>query len=585
MRRDRKWARLPGPRLPFARLMADEDWALPDEVDNDDVEQLSQRDWLPVVPAPSAPKEQRYDTVFNNAKAGMDQVDQDHVRAVVLEASKDSDYYKEQQRRDAATDSKVASACPSLLRAQLDQLSPLQVAAAERALSPRLAKLESGRDLSRFWLVVDADAFFASVEERDHPHLRTVPMAVGGIGMISTANYVARRYGVRSAMPGFIGRKLCPQLVFVVPNFDKYQAAAEEMRAIFARFDPQFMSGSLDEAYLDITEYCATNACTPEACAEALRNAVRAETRGLTCSCGLGPNQMIAKIASDKKKPDGQFCVPNTLEGVHAFMAELPMRKVPGIGRVSERVLSTLGVATCGDMLRLAPQLSLVLGQDSSMFRHALASALGLGETQKPPPLAPGELGRRGMSVERTFGDCSDPAELEHWVNSIATSLSEHMQAEGLKCRALTLKLKTAAFEVRTRQVSLPVPTCAAEQLLAPALRLLRAEMPITCRLLGLRASAFQQRVPPPPGQRVLPFQTGDGDHPADEADTETCARCGARTAPGVAMQEHEDWHMARDLYHNMREQDHQRSGSPPAKKGKAAGNIATLFQRQTQRQ
>ena len=396
-------------------------------------------------------------------------------------------------------------------------------------------------------------------------------------------------------MPGFIGRKLCPQLIFVPCSFDKYQAAAEETRAIFARFDPQFMSGSLDEAYLDITQYCATNACTPEACAAALRDAVRTETR-LTCSCGLGPNQMIAKIASDKNKPDGQFCVLNTLAAVRAFMADLPIRKVPGVGRVSERLLSALGVVTCGDMLRLAPQLSLVLGTESSMFRHALASALGLGETLKPPPLAPGELGRRGMSVERTFGDCSDPGELEQWVVSIASTLSEHMQAEGLRCRSLTLKLKTAAFEVRTRQVALPAPTCTAEQLLGPALRLLRAEMPVCCRLLGLRASAFQQRVPPPPGQRVLPFEAvegggdgaGDGGHAetADaQTDMETCARCGARTAPGAATVEHADWHMARDLHHTMREEDHHRSELPPAKKGKAAGNIATLFQRQTQRQ
>jgi DNA polymerase kappa len=568
--------------------MANAEWPLPDEVDDDDVE-LSQREWLPVAPA-AAPKQagRRFDTVFTNAKAGMDKVDVEHVRAVVLEASKDSDFYKEQQRRDAATDARVVG-----LLDKLDQLSPLHVAAAERALAPRLAKLESGRDLSRHWLVVDMDAFFASVEERDDPRLKTLAMAVGGIGMISTANYVARRYGVRSAMPGFIGRKLCPQLIFVPCSFDKYTAAAEETRAIFARFDPQFMSGSLDEAYLDITQYCATNACTPEACAAALRDAVRTETR-LTCSCGLGPNQMIAKIASDKNKPDGQFCVPNTLAGVRAFMTELPIRKVPGVGRVSERVLSTLGVATCGDMLRLAPQLSLVLGAESSMFRHALASALGLGETQKPPPLAPGELGRRGMSVERTFGDCSDPGELEQWVSQIATTLSEHMQAEGLRCRSLTLKLKTAAFEVRTRQVALPAPSCTAEQLLAPALRLLRAEMPVCCRLLGLRASAFQQRVPPPPGQRMLPFEVegaggdGGGGHAeaADaQADMESCARCGARTAPGAATVEHADWHMARDLHHTMREEEHHRSEQPPAKKGKAAGNIATLFQRQTQRQ
>jgi len=518
----------------------------------------------------------------------MERVDQEHVRRVVYDLSKDSDFFREQQRRDAATDAKVAVA-----KSHMAQLTPSQVAVAERAVAARIAKLESGRALSRIWLVVDMDAFFASVEERDAPHLKKLPMAVGGIGMISTANYVARRFGVRSAMPGFIGRKLCPDLVFIPPSFDKYTAAVEETRAIFARFDPDFCSYSLDEAYLEITEYCATHSCTPEAVAQALRDAVRTETRGLTCSCGIGPNRMVAKVASDRNKPDGQCYVPSTREAVLAFMAELPCRKVPGIGRVAEKTLSALGATTCGEFLRLAPQLSLVLGPESGLFSGALASALGHGETEKPKPLAPGEAGRRGMSVERTFGDCDSEKELETWIEQIATKLAEHLQAEDLKCRSLTLKLKTAAFEVRTRHATLAEPSCTVKQLIPPALRLLRAEFPVCCRLLGLRASAFQQRVPPPPGQRMISFEAANAalGEPAGEADIVTCPRCNARTAAGVAAQEHADWHVARDLHHSMRQEESAWEHQPQHKRPKASdggaksGGIAALFQREERRQ
>ena len=548
-----------------------------EEEEEEDVE--SQRDaWLqhaePGAASEAAPAAVvvaggRADTVFTNAKAGMHGVDSDLVRRVVYEASKDSDFFKEAQRRDAEAALKAAA-----LKARHAALPQQELAVAARQLSARVAKLEAGRNLSRSWLCVDMDAFFASVEERDAPHLRTLPMAVGGVGMIATSNYVARTFGVRSAMPGFIGLKLCPQLIFVAPNFDKYTAAAAQTREVFARYDPLFMAGSLDEAFLDVTEFCARQRVLPQQAAAALRAEVLSQT-GLTCSAGIGANRMLAKIASDMRKPDGQHCVDPTREDILTFMASLAVRKVPGVGRVTEKLLAAAGVVTCGDALRLAAPLSLLLS--ARAFEHILCASLGLGETARPPPLAPGEVGRRGMGVERTFADCCSPAELEAWLTSIAGTLAEHMASEGLRARVVTLKIKTATFELRTRQAALPGYVCSADELLAPALRLLRAEMPLCARLLGLRASSFYELEP---GQRTLGFAP-DATAESD-ATTLLSHLCGLRLGADAAA-EHADWHVARELHHRLLEEDHaaaRKSDAQTRNKGKRPAGIAALFQR-----
>jgi DNA polymerase kappa len=167
--------------------------------------------------------------------------------------------------------------------------------------------------------------------------------------MISTASYAARAHGVRSAMPGFIAMRLCPGLEFVAPDFELYKAEAVKVRAVFARFDPDFHPMGLDEAALDLTDYCAASSLTPTTAAEALRAAVRAET-GLAVSCGVAPNRLLAKVASDTAKPDGVFVVPRDPAALAAYVAALPTRRVPGIGRVTEATLAALGVATCSQL-------------------------------------------------------------------------------------------------------------------------------------------------------------------------------------------------------------------------------------------
>ena len=211
-----------------------------------------------------------------------------------------------------------------------------------------LAELELSRDLSQYVIHVDCDAFFAAVEELDRPELKTVPMAVGK-GVLTTCNYLARKFGVRSGMASFVAKKLCPQLVLLPMNYDKYTAKAKEIRAIMAEYDPLFESASIDEAYLNITAYCDENHSEPHEVVQRMRVEIL-ETTKVSVSAGIGANAKIAKIASNLNKPNGQFQVPNEREAIIEFMRGLPVRKVNGIGRVFERELESVGVKKCGDI-------------------------------------------------------------------------------------------------------------------------------------------------------------------------------------------------------------------------------------------
>ena len=318
---------------------------------------------------------QDYSSVFTAAKAGMAGVDRDRVKRITYELSKDSAHFREEQRKQRAADEKAARLCADAAR-----LPAAALAAAERAADAKVAALEAGRDLSRAWLHVDMDAFYAAVEERDAPRLKGVPMAVGSTSMITTANYAARAFGVRSAMPGFIALRLCPQLVLVPCNFDKYRAASEQVRAVLREFDPHFRPASLDEAYLDVTDYVSARPDLggPAGAAAELRARVRAATGGLTCSVGAAPNQMLAKICSDINKPDGQFVLPPTRAAVLEFVRTLPARRVPGIGRATEQLAAAVGVRTCGDAYERRGLLAALFSPTALDF--FLSAALGLGE-------------------------------------------------------------------------------------------------------------------------------------------------------------------------------------------------------------
>lgn len=197
---------------------------------------------------------------------------------------------------------------------------------------------------------IDMDCFYAAIEVRDNPSLRGKPVAVGGSsgrGVLTTCTYEARKFGCRSAMPTFKALQLCPQLILVPVRFDVYRAESRAIREVFARFSPLVEPLSLDEAFLDVSHLNSSGA----AVAEEIRYRIRRKTR-LTASAGIAPNKMLAKVASDWKKPNGQFEIRP--EDVDAFMVELPARRIPGVGARTAERLKAMGIETCGQMQRLS---------------------------------------------------------------------------------------------------------------------------------------------------------------------------------------------------------------------------------------
>ena len=210
----------------------------------------------------SADAHSLYTSAFVNPKAGMDGVDTAHVRRVVDAMSRNSAHHRNETRKLEKVEARIRE-----MRARFARLTPEQLARHQRRADARVATLERTRDVSRTWIHVDMDAFYAAVHVLENPELGRVPIAVGGVGMISTANYVARAFGVRSAMPGFIALKLCPDLTFVKPDFEKYRRYANLAREVFREYDPNFDAVSLDEAFLDVTEYLALNGVDANAAA------------------------------------------------------------------------------------------------------------------------------------------------------------------------------------------------------------------------------------------------------------------------------------------------------------------------------
>lgn len=342
------------------------------------------------------------------------------------------------------------------------------------------------RDLSQTVVHIDCDAFYAAVEELDRPELKHVPMAVGK-GVLTTCNYHARKFGCRSGMAGFVAMKLCPDLICLPLNFEKYTAKAQEVREILVEYDPRFESASIDEAYLNITQYCEEKHMDPEDAVSQLRNEVAEKTK-ITISAGIAANAKIAKIASNRNKPNGQFRVANDRATILAFMRDLPTRKVNGVGRVFERELDAIGVKTCGDLYSQRAYLSKLFGEKA--FQFLMQCHLGLGRTKVQPAE---EYERKSVGTESTFHDMTDKTELREKLRWIAEELEKDLTRTQFKGRTLVLKVKLHTYEVLTRQVIPPKAVRTADDLYTYALPMLtkhEKEIPgMKLRLMGLRCT------------------------------------------------------------------------------------------------
>ncbi|XP_014777203.1 uncharacterized protein LOC106874111 isoform X2 [Octopus bimaculoides] len=504
---------------------------------------------------------------LNDNKAGMQNLDREKINQIIYEASKGSKYFENEKKKDKQVDIKIAEQ-----QQKLASFTAKEMNKAEKEADALLKRLEEKRDLSRTIVHIDMDAFFAAVETRDNPSLLDKPMAVGSNYMLSTSNYIARRFGVRAAMPGFIAKKLCPQLVIVPQNFAQYAAVSKEVKDVLVKYDKHFCPISFDEAYLDITEHlnlrktfpkekrtvqCRTCdrldphycSCDPnksdcestenedlnfvqdketpsadqlcfqeqdrsnllriedptlvkgqdlkmcplckrevpnyreevfgvsaEEAVREIRRKIEQRTQ-LTASAGIAANTLLAKICSDKNKPNGQFSLPHITHVIKDFITDLPIRKVSGIGKVTEKMLQAIDIVTCSQLYEQRSLLYLLYSETS--FKHFMSIALGIGSTR----------------VERTFFELSDPAQLYDKCLELSKILASDLQEQNFMGRTVSLKIKTVDFDVKTKSQTLTRHTCDEVQIYNVARNFLQSEIqnsmpkPFRLRLMGVRMS------------------------------------------------------------------------------------------------
>jgi DNA polymerase-4 len=334
---------------------------------------------------------------------------------------------------------------------------------------------------------IDMDAFYASVEQRDDPQLRGKPVVVAWCGnrsVVCAASYEARRFGVRSAMPATRAERLCPNAVFIPPDFPRYRAVSRLAREIFKRHTDLVEPLSLDEAYLDVTEN-KTGLPTATRVARAIREQIREELN-LTASAGVAPNKFLAKIASDWRKPDGLFVIPP--EEVDQFLLPLPVGRLPGVGKVTEEKLKKFDTQAVGDLRKL---------DLSTLERHFGRYGLRLYELARGVDNSEVIPDRRTQSVsaEDTFEHDVPLAETEPMIRRLAEKTWTASRKEIRIARTVVLKLKTSEFKILTRSHTPCSPPASCEELTSIALSL-RDRVGLTAeqrfRLVGVGLSNFR---------------------------------------------------------------------------------------------
>jgi DNA polymerase-4 len=311
---------------------------------------------------------------------------------------------------------------------------------------------------------IDMDAFYASVEQRDDPQLRGKPVVVawrGSRSVVCAASYEARKFGVRSAMPAVRAERLCPNAIFLPPDFPRYRAVSREVREIFGRHTDLIEPLSLDEAYLDVSEN-KTRLATATQVARTIRGQIRAELN-LTASAGVAPNKFLAKIASDWKKPDGLLVIQP--EEIDSFLLPLPVGRLPGVGKVTEEKLKSLQVQTIADLRALdLSMLERRFGRYGVRL-HELARGIDNNEVIPDRPT-------RSVSAEDTFEHDVPLTEIEPMIRKLAEKTWTASRNELRIARTVVLKLKTSEFKILTRSHTPHVPPSSCEELTSIALSL-----------------------------------------------------------------------------------------------------------------
>ena len=340
--------------------------------------------------------------------------------------------------------------------------------------------------MTRKIIHIDMDAFYASLEIRDRPELRDKPVIVGGSpnsrGVVATCNYIAREFGVHSAMPCRKAHRLCPNAVFVRPNFAKYRAVSQTIRTVFNAHSNKVEHLSLDEAFLDVTDHPTIPSATH--IAEKIRCDIFEQTQ-LTCSAGVGPNKLIAKIASEINKPNGIKVVPP--RDVEEFMNPLLLKKIPGVGPVSWKKLQQLGLHRCQDVNHNPVKVFQAFGTRYGKWLLKRCQGIDdrdVGEHHE----------RKSMSREATYSkDISGWQNISHEIRILTERLCQDAKQKELSARCITVKIRYNDFHTITRSTSLSLPTRDPELVTETALGLARNAINNNkIRLLGVSLKQFQ---------------------------------------------------------------------------------------------
>ncbi len=334
-------------------------------------------------------------------------------------------------------------------------------------------------------LHIDMDAFFAAVEQRDHPRLRGEPLVVGGAsgrGVVAAASYAARQYGIHSAMPMFQAKQRCPHLIIVPPRKKRYAEISRSVMGILRRYSPIVEQVSIDEAYLD-TSGCDRLFGPAPMMARTIKSEISEQTR-LTCSIGVAPLKFLAKIASDMQKPDGLTVIAP--QDVAHVIATLPLEKVPGVGKTAQRQLRQMGLFKLGDVGHVKP--ALLVARLGKFGRRLVDLSHGRDATTVIP-----HTPTKSISTEKTLPvDIRDREALRRHLLAQSQEVGHQLRRDGFLARTITLKLKDRDFKQITRSITLDRPSQSSETIYRTAIELFeRQALDKAVRLIGVGASAL----------------------------------------------------------------------------------------------
>ena len=338
-----------------------------------------------------------------------------------------------------------------------------------------LKSLESTRRTTETWIYIDMDMFYASIEIRDNPSLCDKPIAVTNGSIISTANYIARRFGVKSSMPEFQAEKLCPDLILILSNLEKYKVENENIKAIFREYDENFEELGLDEAGLHVSNVLRRRCSDTDAGRQALANEIRQKIfvkTQLTSSAGIACNKMLAKLCSKVNKPNGQFYLKP--ENVKEYIKNVDVAAVSGISKQEAKLLKLLGVQTCGDIIK--KKLELYFGLSELLLTNVFKCALGLGPTEHMDGRGPG---KKSFSASKTFDTTDDQAFVESKLTELTDQLDLEMRKNKVKAKGIEVSIKNYSYEIRTRREVTKSYFSTGDELLELSLTLLRMFYPL----------------------------------------------------------------------------------------------------------